>query len=153
MFTNDRDGETSAGLVTVWDIATGRQVLVIGDKESPILKFCLSPDGRVLYGCGSKVLEWDATKSGPPTRKFEAPGQRMLSVAVSSDGKMLAAGGSDGEVVIWDTETSARLASLKHGGGAVYCLGFSPASTKLVAAGERGVATVWDIKLVPTKQN
>jgi WD40 repeat protein len=150
---NDLDDQTSAGSVTVWDLATGRQVFVIGDKESPILRFCLSPDGRVLHSCGSKVLGWDATKSGLPTRKFDASGRRMLSVAVSADGKMLAAGGSDGEVVIWDTESSARFASLTHSGGAVYCLAFSPTSTKLVAAGERGVATVWDIKLVPTTQN
>ncbi len=66
---------------------------------------------------------------------------------------MLAAGGSDGTVIVWDVNSATRLATLMHGAGPVYALAFSPTSTILVAAGERGIATVWEIKVTPRKQN
>jgi cytochrome c len=132
--------------VTVWDIATGRQLFDIGGKESPILRFSLSPDGRTLYTCGDKVLSWDAGKSGPPIQRFDASGQRMLSIAVSPDGMMVATGGPEGTVLVWHADSATKLVRLTHQGGPVYGLAFSPNSRKLAAAGARGNATVWDIE-------
>jgi WD40 repeat protein len=139
--------------VTAWDMTTARRMFTIGGEQAPVLRFCLSPSGSTLYSCGAAVLAWDATKPEPPIRKFDVPGRLTISVAVSADSTMLAAGDREGTVVIWDAGSTARVATLTHGGGPVYCLAFSPTSTKLVAAGERGIATVWDIKSTPTKQN
>jgi len=138
-------------LVTVWESRTGNRLFAVGSKELPILAFCLSPDGRVLYSCGNKVVGWSATKPGPPIRRFDVPIRRTISVAVSRDGTLLAAGASDGAVVIWDTDSTTRLGTCTHSGGPVYGLAFSPTSTKLVAAGEQGIATVWDLKWIPRK--
>jgi WD40 repeat protein len=133
--------------VTVWDVATGRRILEIGSKENPIRRFCVSPDGRTLYSCGNKVLGWDAAKPGPPLREFDAHGGRMMSMAISPDGTMLAAGGEDGTVVIWTTRPARRLGTLTHDAAPVHRLAFSPTSSKLVAAGDRGIATVWTVEL------
>ncbi len=73
----------------------------------------------------------------------------MLSIAVSPDGTLLAAGGLDGTVMIWNVESATLLAKLTHDAGPVYGLAFSRGSKKLVAAGERGVATLWDIEALP----
>ncbi len=138
--------------VTVWDLALGRRILEIGSKENPIRRFCISPDGRTLYSSGNKVLGWDAGKPGPPLREFDAHGKRMISVAISPDGTMLAAGGQDGTVVIWDTKTARRLGTLTHDAGPVHRLAFSPTSMKPVAAGEGGVATLWTVELHSAKK-
>jgi WD40 repeat protein len=138
--------------VTAWDVTAGRRMFTIGGEQVPVLRFCLSLDGGLLYSCGDEVLGWNALKSARPIRKFDASGRRMISVAVSPDGTMLAAGGLDGTLLIWDTDSATRLAALRHGAGPVYRLAFSPASTKLVAAGEGGVATVWDVLLTKTKR-
>jgi WD40 repeat protein len=132
--------------VAMWDTATASRVFDIHDKEGPILRFCLSPDGRVLFTCGDKVLGWDAGKSGPPIQRFDTSGQRMLSIAVSPDGTMVAAGGPEGTVLVWHADSVTKLVRMTHQGGPVYGLAFSPNSRKLVAAGERGIATVWDIE-------
>ena len=138
--------------VTVWELATGRRVFEIGSKESPIRRFCLSPDGQTLYSCGDKVLGWDATKPGAPLHEFDAHGGQMISVAISPDGAMLVAGGQDGTIVVWDIKAARRLGTLTHDFGPVYGLAFSPTSTKLVAVGERGVATVWTVELHSAKK-
>ena len=138
--------------VTVWDIAAGRRVFEIGSKANPIRRFCLSPNGRVLYSCGEKILGWDSMKPGRPIKGFEGQGSRMISIAISPDGRMLAAGDLHGTVVIWNIEAAKHLRTLTHRAGPVYGLAFSPQSTKLVAAGERGVATVWSIEIHPAKK-
>ena len=150
----DADGRfrTESSVTTVWELATGRRIFEIGSEESPIRRFCLSPDGRTLYSCGDKVLGWDATKPGAPLHEFDAHGGRMISVAISPDGAMLAAGGQDGTVVVWDIKAAKRLGTLTHDVGPVYGLAFSPTSTKLVAGGERGVATVWTVELHSAKK-
>src|SRR5262249_39976442 len=95
--------------ITVWDFATGPLIFSVGHKTHPIVRFCLSPDGHVLYTCGDNVFGWDASKSAPPLRIFNVDGLRMISVAVSPDGTILAAGAPDGAVVLWNTATAARL--------------------------------------------
>jgi WD40 repeat protein len=150
LFRSPRDRSIEPS-VTVWDIGTGRRTFSIGDREVPILRFCLSPNGRVLYSCGNKVLGWDTAKSAPPIHEFDADGRRMISICVSPDATMLAAGGQDGTVVIWHVDSTRRLATLKHNGGPVYGLAFSQDARKLVAAGERGMATVWDVEILPRR--
>ena len=140
---------SEASSVTVWDIATARRILDVGDKDVRILRFCLSPNGRILYTCGDQVLGWNASKSAPPIRKFDSSSRRMISIAISPDARILAAGDLEGRVVLWHIESATRLATLTHDNGPVYGLAFSAASRKLVAAGERGVATIWEIQLDP----
>ena len=138
--------------VSIWDIATGRLVSAIGENEPALLRFCLSPDGVALYTCGDKVLAWAATKPAHVIQRCDTSGRRTISIAVSPDGKMLAAGSRDGTVLVWDIGSSRRLATLIHRAGPVYGLAFSRPSTELVAAGEGGVATVWHIDVLPEKR-
>jgi WD40 repeat protein len=98
------------------------------------------------------VLGWDGTKAAPPIQRFDVSGRRTISIAVSVDGKLLAAGSADGTVMIWQVDSGTRLATLRHHGGPVAGLAFSQSASKLVAAGEGGFATIWDVKSVVKKQ-
>jgi len=68
----------------------------------------------------------------------------VLCLAVSGDGKWIAAGTSLGDVVVWDAETY-KPASAHKGSGYINGVDFSPDSTRLISASDNRTATVWDV--------
>jgi WD40 repeat protein len=72
-------------------------------------------------------------------------GQNLLSVALSPDGKILAAGGGDGHTYLWDTADGKLRRRLPGRASAVVALAFTPDGRELVATG-RDLETVrWNL--------
>jgi WD40 repeat protein len=88
--------------VLIWDAKTGK-----GHKRFPTrsghVAFAFSPDSRWIAIGGSKpeVALYDA-ESGKLVHDFENVGQRVLSIAFSPNGNMLATGSRDGTISVWD---------------------------------------------------
>ena len=81
------------------------------------------------------------TKQGPPLKNVEC-------VAVSKDGKFIAAGSIDCDVVVWNATTYKDVFAGKVTGSTstIQDVDFSPDSTRLISAnGDNNTATVWDI--------
>ncbi|HST50919.1 MAG TPA: caspase family protein, partial [Pyrinomonadaceae bacterium] len=118
-----------------------------------------SPDGRLLatfstFG-GSQVKLWDAA-TGHELRTLAVSaggaffgGGGVTAVAFSRDGRLIAAGSTDGSSRVWDVSTGRELYRL--GGGdkgtgfqAVHGLAFGPDGHTLVALGPLS-AKFWDL--------
>jgi predicted NACHT family NTPase/WD40 repeat protein len=67
------------------------------------------------------------------------------SVAFNPDGKMLASGGMDTNVHIWDVTTGAELFTLRGHGAEVNDVCWSPNGLWIVSAGADGTSLLWDI--------
>ena len=79
----------------------------------------------------------------PITYKVDTQG--CLAVAVSADGKLIAAGGASGKVGFWDVAKRKELAAIQASEEPIFVLAFSPDGKLLVTADENGVVRLWDV--------
>ena len=70
----------------------------------------------------------------------------LTSLTVSPDGRLLATGGDDATVRIWDFARGQELHTLRGHAVRVWGLGFSPDGTRLVTTGSDSTVRIWDVR-------
>ena len=126
--------------------------LIVG-QESPsspleinasgeILAVTFSADGKHLLSGGAGVRVWQVEDGKQTTTILETG--IVLCLAVSKDGRWIAAGTYDGDVYVWDAETHEQVLSHMEG-NTVNTVDFSPDSTWLVTGSDNKKATIWDM--------
>ena len=87
--------------------------------------------------------------TGDIERSFDAGSVTVMDIVFSPDGTMLATGGEDATIRLFDThaETGAQQLVLRGHGFLVSGLDFSPDGKQLVSAAPDGVVRVWALDL------
>jgi WD40 repeat protein/serine/threonine protein kinase len=132
----------------VWDAQTYRRRFTLFHGEA-VYQALYSADGAriVTAGNDSTVKIWDAA-SGALVRELRRDGskQHYFMVALSSDGRLVAAINTRGDVAhVWDAMTGAPLAELHNDGLEFPGLAFSPNGRWLVTTGG-GDVRVFDVR-------
>jgi WD40 repeat protein len=125
------------------DAAVG--ILRRPELDGPVADVAYSPDGRLVVGAGGgAVALWDARTHRSTALLAGAPTTVFTSVAVSPDGRLVAAGTQSGQIRSWELPSRKERAPLP-GRHAVLALAFSPDGRTLVSAGEEHVIRLWDV--------
>jgi WD40 repeat protein len=159
--------------IELWDAATGDEVRVFpgtGNFMNRALEF--APDGKTLAsaGLGGVVQLWEIA-NGKERHKFrlgsEQPEQPMFrrfgriengpieTLAFSADGKLLAAGGNDNAIHVWDLLSGQELPPLTGHQSQVRALLFTADGKELISVDASGLKLAWNVsrivKSVPAK--
>ena len=105
--------------IKIWDVATGRETLVIRGSKGSTTCVAFSPDGRlVASGDDEPIIRFHDAVSGRETLTIRGQ-QRVNRLVYSPDGRRLASVGG-GRVLIWDAATGKESLVLhpdRNGGG------------------------------------
>jgi WD40 repeat protein len=138
------------GATQHWDIATGQLIRenVGSDPRSGgdfFAKAEFSPDGKILAladsgGHNALLVEVATGKRLLQIKKDKA----IFSVAVSHDGKILATGGLEDTIRLWEIATGKQISELKGHGYGVEYVQFSP-DDRILAAVTGKDLQLWDL--------
>ncbi len=120
-------------LVTLWDVATGRQIKHFTHSNGARRGLAFSPDGKKLAIANWQglVFLWDIT-TGKETHWW-AHAKPVQDVAFSPDGKTLATASDDATVKLWNVETQREMVTLTGPQGSISSVVFSPDGNQLAA--------------------
>lgn len=117
--------------------------------KGPIFQAAYSRSGRFLYSAGSdlRVKVWDANNlnASAPLKNFEGHLKYVLAVDMSPDESMLASGGGDKIINLWDVRTSELAGQLKGHTSDIEAVAFSPDGKFLVSASEDKTVRIWSV--------
>jgi WD40 repeat protein/tRNA A-37 threonylcarbamoyl transferase component Bud32 len=144
------------GTARVWDPTTGRELQKLDhQRDRYVTSVAVHPAGQLLAtlarpedGTPMHVRLWDAG-TGVVLCRWELPSSWQDGrLAFAPAGDLLAAGGVDGRVRLWDVETRAEVGALEGGGRPIRDVAFSPDGARLAGACDAGDCTVriWDVK-------
>ena len=138
------------GKIALWDVASAASTgETLSGHAGPIDTARITPDGATLYtsSVDGTVVIWDLAGDRRLGRPFQTgtgnPGRPQL--ALSSDGRLIAAGQEDGAISIVDARTLERRDPFPVvTTGEVLGIGFLPGSHRLVVGGQEGFLAIVD---------
>jgi DNA-binding beta-propeller fold protein YncE len=157
--------------ITVWDATTGKLAQRIRTRCERSYAFVFLPDGKLAVAAGRPGQEGDVRiydlSAAPQKTEVEVAfldgvsdpkvmiaqlleaDDSVLCLALSPDGKQLAAGGCDRLARVWDLSAGGANAKLEQTVEShsdwVLGVAFSPDGTKLLTASRDKTAKVWDL--------
>ncbi len=135
---------SKAGVVVVWDIASGERVITVGDEQDSVLAADISADQKwIALGGPGRLVKIYSTKTGELVHKIKKHTEWVTAMEFSPDSRLLATGDRNGGVHVWESDSGEEAQTLAGHRGAVQ--GIAWRGTNLVStAGEDGAVKLWN---------
>jgi len=148
---------TMNGPIKLWDISSGEVRALVG-HGSWVPSMAFTPDGQTLVSGSfdNTVKVWE-TSTGKLRRsitnpnRFEALGSiphqaidRINAIALDPSGTVVASGGNDGTIRLWDIASGRELRALNGHSSGVKSLAFHPDGRLLASGAEDATIKLWD---------
>jgi WD40 repeat protein len=138
------------GTVKLWDVATRRTVAVPPGPYDFRHRVLFSPDGRLLAETSGKTVKlWNvaithSAGTRQPVATFGGHTSWIPALAFSQDGKLLASGGGDSLLRLWDVGARRQVGVLRGQKAGIRSTAFSPDDHTLATSYDDGTIKLWN---------
>lgn len=139
------------GWLRLWDLEDG--TLLDSYEADPVgtRGVVFTPEGWLLAGGepGDDSVRLVDPVYADLILLVDTPGYAAMAFALSPDGSLLAVGGDDGALHVWDVAAGEEIIALVGHTGGITATVFSADGARLASAGTDGVIQVWGIATAP----
>jgi WD40 repeat protein len=98
------------------------------------------------------VMLWDVERHELIGVPLVGHADRVIGVAFSPDGRMLASSGADRKIILWDVERRQEIATLSQESD-VPSVAFNADGSRLASGADDGTIIFWDVSLAAWRQD
>lgn len=128
----------------VWDIQKFRPLTKLR-LPMQMCQVAVSPDGNLLAGCSASNRLTILDLNSDAQRSFQCPCDCAQCIAFSADGRMIATGGSDSVVRIWEIATGKQRQAFYGHRDPIQSVSFSYDGSILASASATAPIYLWDL--------
>ena len=134
------------GTIRLWDVATGQQLVVLEGIDDNNDSIAVDPrSGQFAYGSTDGAIHVCAIDDGRTLRTLRWSAS-IQSLAFSPDGRLLAAGTLEGNIVLWLRDDDAPPTTLSDPDSLITSFAFAPDGTRIVSGSAKGSVRLWDVE-------
>ena len=136
------------GVLTLWNMKSGSRIVSYDNDETHVSSTAIDFDpkgGTFATGYNGQLIIRDIDKSIKYMNRIGHI-DKVLSIAYSPDGRILASSSLDCTIKIWDVKSNKVLQTFRGHDDWVYFLIFSHDGKYLASAGDSPFVIVWEVK-------
>lgn len=131
--------------IKVWNAQHGILKFNIFGHTGEVRNVIINNNEETISASNDKTIRlWD--KKGNLKHTFLGHSREIISLALSADESLLASGGWETTVRLWDMKTKSQLAILNGHTGAIFSLCFSKGIELLISASQDQTIKIWKVK-------
>ncbi|ETO33848.1 WD repeat-containing protein [Reticulomyxa filosa] len=132
--------------VRIWDIASKKEIQVLGGHSASVIDAQFSPDGNMVVSCAKDdtIRLWDV-KTGSELMKLKDHSKPITSVQFSPEGNTVVSSSYDNTIRIWNVQSGKSIKMEGHL-APVFSVQFSPDGQLLVSSSADRTIIIWKVK-------
>ena len=137
--SGDHDGH-----ILLWALPESRSLDAIVGNGFAVNALLFTAEGRLLSASADKTVRLWGVAARRELLRYEGQDEPLVSLGLSRDGAIVAAGGAGGTIMLWRAGDASFIRAVYAHQGPVFALAFTPDGRRLLSGGLDAVIRVWD---------